>query len=159
MPAQADGKHRLTEAQVCEIAGTSPQRRQGWVKRRWLRKAPSGGCGLCDLLDLVQLKSLIDVLGPTDGPVAWLQVRVDLENLIQADPLDILFDVQLKQAVVARDDTDLRSLIAHGRPIRIVALAKLRLETAEAFRRLTDIKDSSRRGRAAKPVRGQRSIT
>jgi hypothetical protein len=74
MPAGTDNTRRLTEAQVCEIAGTSQQRRQGWVKRRWLRKAPPGGCGLRDALELTQLKALIDVLGPTDGPVAWLQV-------------------------------------------------------------------------------------
>jgi hypothetical protein len=154
--AQADVKRRITEAQLCEIAGTSPQRRQGWVKRGWLRKAPRGGGGLRDVLDLVQLKSLIEVLGPTDGPVAWLQVRTDLESPFQADPLDVVFDLQLKHAIVARHDTDLRPLVSHGRPIRILALANVRLETAQAFRRVANIEQAAGRTRAAKPTRDRR---
>lgn len=156
MPAHADNTRRLTEAQVCEITGTSQQRRQGWAKRRWLRKAPQGGCGLLDALELAQLKALIDVLGPTDGPVAWLQVRADLEQPFPAEQLDIVFDVQFKRAVVSRADTDLRAVIAHGRPIRLVALADLRDQTAGAFRRLAEIGRASAENATTKPARGGR---
>jgi hypothetical protein len=137
---------------VCEIAGTSQQRRQGWVKRQWLRKATRDGCGLRDALELAQLKALIDVLGPTDGPVAWLQVRTDLDEPFSTGPLDVVFDVQFKRAVVARADTDLRAVIAHGRPIRVVALASMRAHTADAFHRLAEISASARSG-TTKPAR------
>lgn len=143
MPARSDTTRRLTEAQVCEIAGTSQQRRQHWVKRGWLQKAASEGCGLVDALELVQLKALIDVLGPTDGPVAWLQVRADLEQPFPVDPLDVIFDAQFKHAAVASAESDLRAMIAHGRPIRVVALAGVRAQTAEAFRRLADLVPAS----------------
>jgi hypothetical protein len=158
MPGGADNTRRLTDAQVCEIAGTSQQRRQGWVKRRWLRKAPQGGCGLRDALELTQLKALIDVLGPTDGPVAWLQVRTDLEQPFPAEQLDVVFDVQFKRAVVARADTDLRQVIAHGRPVRVVALAGLRDQTAGAFRRLAEVSGASAKSQTTRPAkRGHRT--
>jgi hypothetical protein len=136
VPARSDATSRLTEAQVCEIAGTSQQRRQQWVKRGWLRRAGGAGCGLVDALELVQLKALIDVLGPTDGPIAWLQVRADLEQPFPADPFDVIFDAQIKHAAVARADSDLRAMISHSRPIRVVPLARARAQTTEAFRRL-----------------------
>lgn len=128
------------------------------MSRDWLRKATRDGCGLRDALELVQLKALIDLLGPTDGPVAWLQVRADLEQPFPPDPLDVVFDAQLKRAVVARADSDLRAMIAHGRPIRVVALASVREQTAEAFRRLTAIAETNATSRAGKSGgRGQRT--
>lgn len=146
MPSRSDSTRRLTEAQVCEISGTSQQRRQQWVKRSWLRKATSAGCGLRDALELVQLKTLIEVLGPADGAIAWLQVREGLEQPFPADPLDVVFDSQTKEAAIVTGGTDLRAMIAHGRPIRVVALAAVRGQTAEAFRRVADLAPLPARG-------------
>jgi hypothetical protein len=139
----SDEPRSLTEAQVCEIAGTSQQRRQLWVKRGLLKKVGRTGCALGDALELVQLKALVDVLGPTDGCVAWLQVRMELERTSSVDPLDVLFDAQIKEARVTDAECDLRPMVDHGRPVRLVALADLRKQTEEAFRRLGDVATST----------------
>lgn len=140
----SDAPRNLTEAQVCEIAGTSQQRRQQWVKRGLLTKVGSTGCALRDALELVQLKALVDVLGPTDGCVAWLQVREELGRTSSVASLDVLFDAQIKEATVADADCDLRRLVDHGRPVRLIALAHLRRQTEEAFRRLGEVPTSHR---------------
>ena len=138
MPARADDAGRLTEAQICEIAGTSQQRRQSWVARELLRKPPRGGCGLRDALGLAQLLRLVEVIGPTDGVAAWQQSRDELEQPFAADVLDVVFDLELKEAVVLRDSHLVAELIAHGRPVRLVRLAPRREEIRAAFQRLCE---------------------
>jgi hypothetical protein len=82
---------------------------------------------------------LIENLGPTDGALAWPQVRERLAQPFASDILDVLFDTQLKTAVVVDRTTDVRELIAHGRPVRLVELALRRREITEAVRRLEQV--------------------
>lgn len=136
MPVRADDAAKLNEAQICELVGTSQQRRQTWVSRSLLRKAPTSGCGLRDALSLAQLLLLVEILGPTDGVAGWQQTRDELEQPFPAEVLDIVFDVQLKEATVMRDSQRVGELVAHGRPIRLVRLGPRRAQVAAAFDRL-----------------------
>lgn len=136
MPARPDDAGKLTEAQICELAGTSQQRRQTWVSRGLLRKAPGTGCGISDALGLAQLLRLVEVLGPTDGIAAWQQAHEELEQPFAVDVLDVVFDLELKEAVVVRDPRVVGELVAHGRPVRLVRLGTRRAEISSAFRRL-----------------------
>ena len=136
MPARADDAARLTEAQICELSGSSQQRRQTWVSRGLLRKAPVTGCGLRDALGIAQLLRLVEVLGPTDGVAAWQQTRDELEQPFAAGVLDVIFDLELKDASVVRDPHLVGELVAHGRPVRLVRLGPRRAEIGAAFRRL-----------------------
>ena len=136
VPARADDAGRLTEAQICELVGTSQQRRQTWVSRALLRKAPASGCVLRDALGLAQLVRLVEVLGPTDGVAAWLQTRVELDQPFAAEVLDVLFDLELKEAIVVRETQHVGELVTHGRPVRLVRLGPRRAEVGAAFHRL-----------------------
>ncbi len=139
MTPRTDGLERLTEAQICELAGTSQQRRQTWVRRGVLPRSSGDGCGLRDALELAQLLRLVEVVGPTDGLVAWDQLREELAKPFAIDPLDVVFDTQLKRAVLVRAGEEMRPAVAHGRPVRVVPLAALRAEVSEAFRRLAQV--------------------
>jgi hypothetical protein len=108
-----------------------------------------------DVLELVQLKALVDVLGPTDGPVAWSQVRDELAQPFLRAPLDVVFDTQIKHAAVIDADADLRSAISHGRPVRVVAIAERRQQATDAFRRLADVVAPSSRDRSGRTRRSQ----
>jgi hypothetical protein len=152
MPGRTD-LPRLSESQICEIAGCSLQRRQHWVKRGLLKAAAASGCGLRDALALAQLLRLIDVLGPTDGVLAWSQVRDRVGQPFGAEVVDVLYDMQLKTAVVAGQATDVRRAIIHGRPVRLVELGPRRAEITEAFRRV------GQATAAAPPSSRQRSRT
>lgn len=136
MPARADDSRRLTEAQICELVGTSQQRRQTWVSRALLRKAPANGCGPLDALGLAQLLRLVEILGPTDGVAAWQQTRDALDQPFAAKVLDVVFDLQLKEAIVVQDTRVVGELVAHGRPVRLVRLGPRREEVRAAFDRL-----------------------
>lgn len=152
MPRRPD-RPRLSESQICEISGCSLQRRQHWVKRGLLKPTPSSGCGLRDALSLAQLLRLIDVLGPTDGVLAWSQVRGGLDQPFGAEVVGVLYDMQLKTAVVAGDATDVRKAIIHGRPVRLVELGPRHAEITEAFRRV------GQAAAAASPASRQRGRT
>ena len=107
------------------------------------------------MLELVQLKALVDVLGPTDGPVAWSQVRDELAQPFLREPLDVVFDTQIKHAIVLDAVADVRSAISHGRPVRVVAMAARRQQATDAFRRLADVVAPSRRDRAGRSRQSQ----
>jgi hypothetical protein len=130
-----DGK-TLTEGQICQLGGISHQRRKTWVDRRLLRDSPSEGCQRSDARGLAQLRLLFDVLGPTDGAAAWQQVGAEVEADETGGVLDILFDIELKQAKLVRKRNLVGELVAHGRPVRLVALAGRRAEIDAAFDRL-----------------------
>lgn len=126
----------LSESQICQLAGVSHQRRKNWVERKLLREPPADGCHLSDARSLAQLRLLVDVLGPTDGAAAWQQVSATVEADETNDVLDILFDLELKQATVVHERNLVGGLLAHGRPVRLVALAGRRAEIDAAFDRL-----------------------
>jgi hypothetical protein len=130
-----DGK-TLTEGQICQLGGVSHQRRKTWVERKLLREPPAEGCHRSDARGLAQLRLLFDVLGPTDGAAAWQQVSAEIEADETGGVLDILFDIELKQATVVRKRNLVGGLVAHGRPVRLVALAGRRAEIDAAFDRL-----------------------
>lgn len=130
-----DGK-TLTEGQICQLGGVSHQRRKTWVERKLLREPPAEGCQRSDARSLAQLRLLFDVLGPTDGAAAWQQVSAEVEADETGGVLDILFDIELKQATVVRKRNLVGELVAHGRPVRLVALAGRRAEIDAAFDRL-----------------------
>lgn len=136
MPTHSDGTW-LSESQVCEIIGVSRQRRQQWVDKQLLPRSPAEGCGLAEALAAAQLAALIGTLGPTDGVIAWQQLRDELEDDSPLDRLDVLFDLQHKQALVLEDRQTVGDLICHGRPVRLVELGRLREEIAEAHGRLS----------------------
>lgn len=154
---QADVRGRLSEAQICELTGTSQQRRQTWVRRGFLRKADRGGCGIRDALELAQLLRLVEVLGPTDGLVAWDQLKDELAKPFAIDPLDVVFDTQLKRAALVRAGEEIRPAVNHGRPVRVVALAALRAEVTDAFRRVIRVTGGRVGATSARPARARRS--
>lgn len=127
---------KLSETQICELAGVSRQRREGWVDRELLRETPAGGCELTDALAVAQLGALIAALGPTDGVAAWQQVIEEFEDCAIGETVDVLFDLQRKHAMVVGKREMLGELIDHGRPVRLVPLGPLRAEVAAAFDRL-----------------------
>lgn len=106
------------------------------MSRGLLRAAPRGGCQRSDALGLAQARLLIDVLGPTDGAAAWQQARSEVEACEPPEGVYVLFDVELKLAAVLRETSAVGELIAHGRPVRLVALAERREEVDAAFDRL-----------------------
>jgi hypothetical protein len=82
------------------------------------------------------VRLLVDVLGPTDGVAAWQQTRSYLETCQLGDPIYILFDLELKQAVVIHKLGSVGEAIEHGRPVRLVYLTERRREIDAAFNRL-----------------------
>jgi hypothetical protein len=137
VPASSDAIG-ITEAQICELCGTSQQRRQAWVARGLLTKAGASGCGLRDALELAGLLMLIGTLGPTDAVLAWPQVRQRLGVDGPGAVLDVVFDTQLKRAELLDSHAELRTMIDHGRPVQLVALAQRQREVAAAFQRVAD---------------------
>jgi hypothetical protein len=150
MPPRTDNAH-LSEAQICELVGTSQQRRQAWVSRKLLRKTRKSGCGLRDALELAQLLRLIEVLGPTDAVVAWGQVREQCASPFPTATLDVIFDLELKTAAVLTDSAGVRAVIEHGRPVRLVTLAPRRAEITVAFRRVVDSRREAEPPKRRKP--------
>jgi hypothetical protein len=126
----------LSEGQICQLAGVSHQKRKTWVKRKLLREPPDEGCHRSDARSLAQLRLLFDTLGPTDGAAAWQQVGAEVEADETGGVLDILFDIELKQATVVRERDLVGELLTHGRPVCLVALAARRAEIDAAFDRL-----------------------
>jgi hypothetical protein len=74
-------------------------------------------------------------------------------NGVRPDPLDVLFDTQIKEAKVTGAECDLRRLVDHGRAVRLIALARVRKQTEEAFRRLGDVATSTAASSARKTRR------
>ena len=146
MPASSDATG-VTEAQICELCGTSQQRRQAWVARGLLVKAGLSGCGLRDALELAGLLQLIGTLGPTDAVLAWPQVREHLGVEGAGAILDVVFDTELKRAELLDSSAELRTLIDHGRPVQLVALAQRQREIADAFQRVADASREELRAR------------
>jgi hypothetical protein len=136
MPTRSDGTW-LSESQICEIIGLSRQRRQQWVDKQLLPSSPAEGCGLAEALAAAQLAALIGALGPTDGVIAWQQLRDELEDNSPLDRLDVLYDLQHKEALTLKDRQTVGDLICHGRPVCLVELGRLRKEIAEAHGRLS----------------------
>jgi hypothetical protein len=132
---ESDGKS-LTEAQICDLTGVSHQRRKTWVSRGLLRDTPRGGCQRVDALALAEVRLLIDALGSTDGAAAWQQVGSELQACAPPGGVYLLFDTELKLATVLRETSAVGGLIAHGRPVRLVALTERREEIDAAFNRL-----------------------
>jgi len=152
VPSSSDATG-VTEAQICELCGTSQQRRQGWAARGLLAKPRRSGCELRDALELAGLLQLVAMLGPTDAVLAWPQVR-ERVGAVEADAvLDVVFDTELKRAELLDSPAELRTLIAHGRPVQLVALAQRRREIAAAFQRVAD---ASRGERQVKQASGAR---
>lgn len=86
---------------------------------------------------MAQLAKLIGALGPTDGVVAWKQLRPEIEDPKAGTQLDVLYDLQHKEALILKDRQTVGDLICHGRPVRLVELGRLREEIAEAHGRLS----------------------
>ncbi len=143
MSVQADASGHLSEARICELTGTSQQRRQTWVSRGLLVKASEGGCSLDDALALAQLLRLVTAFGPTDGVAAWQQTRDELDQSELGADVHVLFDLELKKAIVIQDLGRVGERVVEGRPFKLARLGPRRAEVADAFRRLCAAVDAS----------------
>jgi hypothetical protein len=156
VPTRSDATG-VTEAQICELCGTSQQRRQAWVVRGLLAKAGRRGYGLRDALELAGLLQLFATLGPTDAVLAWSQVRDRLGADRAGTVLDVVFDTELKRAELLDSPADLRTLIDHGRPVKLVALAARQREIAAAFQRVADAeREEPRANKGTRPAMKKR---
>ena len=131
---------------MCEIVGVTQQRRQALVGRGLLGKTPATGASIHDAIELASLVALSDRLEPSAVAVAWEQLRPTLREVI-GSRVDVIFDVQLGTITVAQSADQLRELVAHGRPVRVIALGE----------RLQAVRDGFRRWAAAAPFRPRRS--
>jgi hypothetical protein len=126
----------LSEERLCEIAGVNRSTRRNWAERGLLHIRTSG-CQSIDAVELVVLDRLTDVLGGTDAPIAWLQVRADV-GAAEHDELDLIFDTQHKEAQLLSAGAPLElARLRHGRPIRVVPMTEAIRDIKAAFDRVT----------------------
>jgi hypothetical protein len=135
MPPRPDGRGTLSEARLCEIAGVERSTRRKWVKRKLLHARPVYTED--DAVELAVLALLAATLGPTDAPVAWVQIRGDVMRRKWGRELDLIFDTQLKAALLTNDLPSLAASLRHGRPVRVVSLHRTIDEIRSAFKRVT----------------------
>jgi len=123
----------ISELRLCEIAGVKRPTRRDWAKRGLLRLRDS--YEELDAVELCVLARLSDVLGSTDAPVAWLQIRKSLPAVDHTE-LDVIFDMQHKSAIVTTDLKGAAGQLRHGRPVRVFSIAEDVREIRGAFRRV-----------------------
>ena len=81
------------------------------------------------------LARVSSVIGTTDAPVAWLQIRPALPKVDKPE-LDVIFDTQHKEAVVTSNLKGAAVAMRHGRPLRVFSIAEDVREIRRAFRRV-----------------------
>lgn len=123
----------ISELRLCEIAGVSRTTRRDWAKRNLLRARDT--YEELDAVELCILARLSNVLGSTDAPVAWLQIRNSLPTTPTRE-LDIVFDTQHKLAFITNNLKLTVGGIRHGRPVRAFSIAADIREIREAFGRV-----------------------
>ena len=123
---------------ACELAGTSRQVRTTWIERRLVLGSTSGRCDRASVVDLACFGELVRVLGFDDARLAWPQVAGD----VRATPggrIDIVVDLELKAAVLARTLESVGTACATGRLTRVVALRDRIEQVGRAYDRAAGI--------------------
>jgi hypothetical protein len=133
MAATSDGTG-ISEARLCEIVGVDRSTRRKWAKRELLRVRKT--YEERDAVELCVLARLTAVLGPTDAPIVWVQIRDDLMSADDQN-LDIVVDAQYKGAFLTTDLGSSAERLRHERPVRVLSLERQLREIREAFARLT----------------------
>jgi hypothetical protein len=160
MAARTDTKMTLPEARVCEICGVTQQYRKTLVDRELVRAVPRGGCTLRDALELVAIREMSGPLGTVDHVVAVTQLSAVLADTLPTGRFDVVYDLQHKLLSVARDDSQLRDLVSHGRLVRVFALGEPFAQTGDAFRRLAAaVVRSSRRSSPASSRKARPAVS
>ena len=95
-------------------------------------RAPAAGCTVRDALELAAVKRLSDALGSSDANLAARQLGEVLVDIVPAGRLELVYDRQYKRLAAARDDTQLRALVSHGRPVTVLALEECFAEVSNA---------------------------
>jgi hypothetical protein len=131
-------KDRISQETLCEIAGTSVSVRREWAKKKRLRERGRAGYEEEDAVELAALRALIEGLGPTDGAIAWSQLRPELANRANDPDLVAVYDAQEKSASLEASLGGLRSRLTFGHHIAIVDMADPIERIRQAFRRVAD---------------------
>jgi hypothetical protein len=137
MAGRADA--RLSEAKICEIAGSSQQQRQQLVSRGLLRAAPDAGCTLRDAIELAALLRLQEQLETRAATLAWSQLRRELAALVPGSRLDAVFDLRLGRLALARADDELTDAVRTGGPVQVIEIGRRLQEVGDAFRRWAEV--------------------
>lgn len=138
MATAADGAPTLSEERLSEIAGVNRSTRNNWAKRGLLALADE--YGESDAVEVAVLARLFAILGTSDAPIAWQQIRAELPALWGADGLDLVFDTQHKEAFLAAAGPALeRERFRHGRPLRVVFLSDTIRDIRVAFQRVATL--------------------
>jgi hypothetical protein len=143
---------RLSESKICEIVGVSQQQRQSLVKRGLLQAAPQGGCRLVDALELASVSVLSSKLSASAAALAWKQLQPELRRGIAGPRLELVVDLELGSAAVARTDAELATAVLSGRPVKVIELGSRLQEIGDAYRRWIEVSPHAPRQR-----RGARS--
>lgn len=133
---------RLSELKVCEIVGISQQKRQSLVKRELLNAVDRRGCSVMDAVELAAIERLSHHLSPSDIAASWVGLQTQIRSLVPRGRIDVVFDRQLGQARIVRDDEALRGAVAIGRPVQVIELGPRLEEVAEAFQRWAGAEES-----------------
>lgn len=135
MPSPPDAT-AIQIAVACEIVGVSRQVRNTWIRRGLIVGRTAGTCSLEELFDFAAFAEVASCVGFDDARVVWHQVRNDCRAQWGSDRIDVIADLQLKRAVVARTDGEVASAVRHGRPTRVVDLTCRMATIQEAFERV-----------------------
>jgi hypothetical protein len=137
MGHQSDGSRMISEERLCEIAGVHRPTRRQWAKRGLLRAR--AGYTQVDAVELSVLHLVTSVLGSSDGPLAWMQIRSEVWKKRASPQLDLVFDSQLKKAVLTTRVGAIGTTLRHGRPVRVISLAEVTQDIQGAFHRVSKL--------------------
>jgi hypothetical protein len=128
----------LSEERLCEIAGINRSTRHNWAKRGLLELAQD--YREADAVEAAVLARLFSILGTSDAPVAWVQIRSVLPDFWDVGGLDLLFDTQHKEALLASEGGAFeRERFRHSRPLRVVFLSDTIRDIRIAFTRVVSL--------------------
>src|SRR4051794_12218962 len=102
----------LNEALACDVAGIAPAKRKDWINRG-LVDQPLTGAQLSELqvVELALVQELHHELGPRDGGVAWMQLRVLLKDRLPTGELDLVFDNRFRKVALVSSPDDLSAAV------------------------------------------------
>jgi hypothetical protein len=127
---------KVAEATLCEIAGVTRQRRDGWVSRGLLEKR-AATAPRRELIALVVLRCLHDALTPVEAALAWKELEPSFKERVPTASLWVVYDLQYGEAHLAETAEGVLKHATGGGAVRVVEIgAPLARSLASLGRRL-----------------------
>jgi len=128
----------ILAADLCQRVAIPQARHSQWVKRGLCRRIGKGGATEADAVELAVATILMEALKDIEkARRAISQLRDHFDARVWDAGLTIVWDEQLELAEWAGSDSQIGSLIRHGRAVRVLAVGGFLHDVVDSFRRLT----------------------